>query len=545
MSEILLDLLISGGLATSVAILSVLLLRPLVHLCLGARPVYALWTLVPAALMGALLPARVLHQELATEAPSIVHSVGDLAGADPVPPFPMSGLPAAPAPTNGIGTSVEAGWGLVSSPALLTAIWLLGVVVFVGIAMRRQWRFTRDLGPLSAAGEPGALTARHVPAPMVMGLWAPRILLPIDFHQRFTPTQRALVLEHERVHLARRDLVANALATALCSIFWFNPLMHLARRLFLRDQEWACDVLVLERFPNQRRAYAEALLSVHAVVPGLPVACAWQSSQPLVRRIRMIRNASLSPRMAGWGNAAALVLGLAALPLAWAAKPERIEWVDAAIPSRDASRAAAVRVSAGPVAWPKSAPEMVPVAQDASPAGSEARSMPEPLPLPELSNAQVSMQLASLQSGSSPDLHRVELAGSQANDQEQLPLVMEPTLLRTYQPRWPSGVKFKNFRSAAVLVEHSVTPDGQVVDVVVLDSTDPRLNDLAISSVKRAKFASIEGIGRYPAGMRVRQAVVWQNETYGSNGVDPVGPPRLNRGHGVATHVEANAGRGR
>ena len=71
------------------------------------------------------------------------------------------------------------------------------------------------------------------------GLLRPRIIVPSTFDSRYTARERELVLYHERVHLRRGDLHANAVALLLRSMFWFNPLLAPAARRFRQDQELA------------------------------------------------------------------------------------------------------------------------------------------------------------------------------------------------------------------------------------------------------------------------------------------------------------------
>ncbi|MGD3580303.1 M56 family metallopeptidase, partial [Xanthomonas citri pv. citri] len=42
--------------------------------------------------------------------------------------------------------------------------------------------------------------------PVSVGLWRPRIVLPMDFDTRYSAAERTLILAHERLHLRRGDL---------------------------------------------------------------------------------------------------------------------------------------------------------------------------------------------------------------------------------------------------------------------------------------------------------------------------------------------------
>jgi hypothetical protein len=104
-------------------------------------------------------------------------------------------------------------------------------------------------------------------------------VVPHDFTQRYSPSEQALVVAHERIHIARGDAWANLLGAVFQCAFWFNPLVHVGVRSFRQDQELACDAAVMRQHPRQRRVYAEALLKSHgaAFAFGAGINCHWQT----------------------------------------------------------------------------------------------------------------------------------------------------------------------------------------------------------------------------------------------------------------------------
>jgi beta-lactamase regulating signal transducer with metallopeptidase domain len=129
---------------------------------------------------------------------------------------------------------------------------------------------------------------------MLIGALRPRVLVPPDFEQCYSPEEREFVLAHERAHMRRGDTIVNALGAAWLCVFWFNPVMFLAMRLLRFDQDLACDAAVLAAVGKGCRGrYAEALLKTQlagdAWLP-LPLACHWRSVHPLRRRIAALRS---------------------------------------------------------------------------------------------------------------------------------------------------------------------------------------------------------------------------------------------------------------
>jgi beta-lactamase regulating signal transducer with metallopeptidase domain len=236
----------------------------------GPRAAYLAWACVPAAVAGALLPPAGIGGPAAVSLARI-----DLGTWEPD------------------GTGAATGW-----PSFLLLAWLGGALACAGLLAWRQYRFQRALGPLHALG--GRLfraAAATVGLPAAIGLLRPRIVVPADFAVRYSPAERHLVLAHERAHLQRGDLWAHALAALLLCLHWFNPLMHAAMRRFRRDQELACDALVIARLRCTPHAYGAALLKAASIVPEyLPVACHWTCPHPLKERLAMLKHRPPSPR---------------------------------------------------------------------------------------------------------------------------------------------------------------------------------------------------------------------------------------------------------
>ena len=306
MSAELLTLLFEGLCASTAAIVLVLLLRRPWRAGFGAGSGPLLWAIVPLALLAVLLPAPVQvlpAQAFVAEAASIAPS-----------------LPASPAAID---------YAHVRTLGLL--LWAAGSIISAVFFVLQQRRFRRDLGALRDAGDGVRFASSTALGPAVIGLLRPRIVLPADFHDRYTPDQQALILTHERSHLQRGDLFANALATALRAIYWFNPLVHHAAGRMRHDHELASDAAVLRQHPHARRRYADALLNTQLAVPGLPVGCMWQSSHPLKERIMMIQH----PVPQRWrrlaGSALGLSLSIGVACAAWAAQPARIQLAAGAV----------------------------------------------------------------------------------------------------------------------------------------------------------------------------------------------------------------------
>jgi beta-lactamase regulating signal transducer with metallopeptidase domain/lipopolysaccharide export system protein LptA len=293
------DALLKINLASGAAILAVVALRKLARTRFGARLAYGLWLLPVLAGAAVLLPARqVVVVQPAAPIAAVSLRIGQAFGSPP----PAHAVAAAPTGLDG--------------SALLVALWLAGAAGAALVMALLQHRFV-------ARARQGGV------GPAVVGVIAPRILIPRDFAERYSPNEQALVLAHEQAHLARQDSRLNGLAAAAQCLGWFNPLVHLAARLMRVDQELACDEAVTNRFPDARRAYAEVLMKAQLAVLPLPLGCYWpsKSQHPLVERVAMLKRPRIGQARWRAGAAALGCLWAGAGVTAWASQPAEVRTV--------------------------------------------------------------------------------------------------------------------------------------------------------------------------------------------------------------------------
>ncbi|UXA47847.1 TonB family protein [Xanthomonas prunicola] len=289
-----LPLLLRVTLYSSVALLICLVLRRALRAWLGAIAAYALWAAVPLAVLAACMP----RPPIATALPK------------------MPALVAMPLTLQGN----EHAWA-----GQLLAIWLSGAVSMAVALWWRQRKFVRSLGVLHVL-DGGVWAATHdVGLPVSLGIWRPRIVLPMDFDTRYTAAERSLILAHERLHLHRGDLYANLLAALLLCIGWCNPLMHLAWRAFRLDQELACDADVLTRYPGKRRSYATAMLKTQCGAAWMPTTCHWNAPHALTQRVAALLGPAVDVPRARWNLRLVVVLAVMVSGACWAFQPAQLQ----------------------------------------------------------------------------------------------------------------------------------------------------------------------------------------------------------------------------
>ena len=278
MTTELMSLVVRLNIVAAAAIVFVLVLRGMARQRLGADRAYGLWLAVPLAVAGAVFP---------------------------------------PATAAGPAGALEADLGHGAAwlsdgrhGAALAAIWGLGVVWRIGLA---AWRYASFLGR-AKAGRAG---------PAVVGIFAPRLVTPLDFTRRFTPEERRLVRAHERAHMDRLDPRYNSVVLAIQCLNWFNPLVHAAARAITLDQELACDAAVMARFPAERRRYVQTLLRCQAAMIGSPLGCGWScgGAHPLVARVAALTHRRAEDRPRNPGTIPLVAVWLAAFAVAWTTQP--------------------------------------------------------------------------------------------------------------------------------------------------------------------------------------------------------------------------------
>jgi beta-lactamase regulating signal transducer with metallopeptidase domain len=313
--------LVLANLAGAAAILAVLALRGPARAQFGAGLAYALWLIVPAAMLASLFPARIV-----------------LLPAPIVTPDPVIDLTQGFIATSAMPHRIATGSPL-DVTQILVGVWLAGVMISLVLLAIGQRRAMARFGRITADDSDPRLAraSNSSVGPALVGVVRPRVILPNDFEARFEASEQAMVLAHERTHLARGHASINGLMALLKAVSWFNPLVHVAARYARVDQELACDAAVIGRFPGARQTYARALLKTQLAFMPLPLGCDWPARSPslLEKRIQML--AQHKPGRVRLLGGAAFIAALTAGAgiAAWSAEPADVRF--AASPVRAAA----------------------------------------------------------------------------------------------------------------------------------------------------------------------------------------------------------------
>lgn len=176
----------------------------------------------------------------------------------------------------GAGPAGNAGIGLIGP--LLAGLWAAGLIILVlrlsyglagAVRLTSQgtplhddaWQavLERFLAVVSLRRRVGLKSHPDVAVPLTWGWRKPVILMP-DGSGAWTDDERSSALFHELSHVKRADFLIMLLVRASLALFWWNPLCWVVYRELLKEQEIACDELVL-RAGIRPSAYAASLLA--------------------------------------------------------------------------------------------------------------------------------------------------------------------------------------------------------------------------------------------------------------------------------------------
>ncbi len=145
---------------------------------------------------------------------------------------------------------------------ILSIVWGAGVLVIITIGILQYLSVRRRVTDAVIMAT-GIYESDRIDSPFILGIWRPRIYLPVGLQENTLE----YVLAHEQIHLTRKDHWFKLLAAFLVAIHWFNPLVWTAFYLMSHDMEMSCDEAVLRKSHAHSasptaKAYGEALLSI-------------------------------------------------------------------------------------------------------------------------------------------------------------------------------------------------------------------------------------------------------------------------------------------
>ncbi len=150
------------------------------------------------------------------------------------------------------------------------AVWGLVAFVLLARTFRDLAAVERMVGRARRITLPPGLAKRlrgirvavspEAPGPMAAGLFRPSIILPEHMADGMDSEELAALLEHERAHIERRDMLAALAQRVLTALLWWSPAVHWISRRMDEEREVACDEAAVAR-TGDAHAFARSLAS--------------------------------------------------------------------------------------------------------------------------------------------------------------------------------------------------------------------------------------------------------------------------------------------
>lgn len=179
---------------------------------------------------------------------------------------------------------------------ICTDIWICGIVVLLFYAVlgyivlkRRVYDATLRSGNIFETDK--------ISTAFVLGFIRPKIYIPLTADRE----QVGHILEHEQVHIRRRDYLIKALAFLAVVMHWFNPIIWVSYCMMSKDMEMSCDEAVLQKAGDDiRQAYSVSLVSLYTRKQGLlsPLAFGTGNHNNMKARVKNVLKFKITPRWA-------------------------------------------------------------------------------------------------------------------------------------------------------------------------------------------------------------------------------------------------------
>jgi len=212
---------------------------------------------------------------------------------------------------------------------VLVSVWVVGALCVFGSWLLRARTASVRLQPANDAAAslierlcfdhgiarvPRVQIDRTASTPFVTGLVAPRLVLPGAWPNL---PQEVLThaIAHELTHLRRRDLWIEALWMLAAALYWFHPLVHVARRQAYEAREMCCDADTAQRVGVEYRSSMLQLVASAVGVPSHLRRHPQHGLNPAIERLLALRRWPSAPSWRMRVAAVCLALGVAGIVL--------------------------------------------------------------------------------------------------------------------------------------------------------------------------------------------------------------------------------------
>jgi len=187
-------------------------------------------------------------------------------------------------------------------------VWFVGVAVMIiygvvsYVILKRKMRNAAHV-------EANIYAAANIKSPFVLGVFSPRIYMPIGLSVQ----ERGYIVLHEQTHIRRHDHIVKFAAYFILCVHWFNPLAWAAFLLMGVDMEMSCDERVLKEMGGEiKKDYSLSLLSLATeryIIGGSPLAFGEGGIKERIKNVLNFKKASRVITVAAVALVAVLSVG--------------------------------------------------------------------------------------------------------------------------------------------------------------------------------------------------------------------------------------------
>ena len=141
---------------------------------------------------------------------------------------------------------------------------------------------------------PRVVVTKKVVCPAVFGVFRPILLMPKGYLRSLSRKDTEHMLLHELAHIKRHDPSIHSFYLILQIVYWFNPLLWLARRQLIHLRELCCDATVARILKNKTKEYRQSLIDIarqfltKSVEPGLGLLGLFEDANRLLIRLNWL-----------------------------------------------------------------------------------------------------------------------------------------------------------------------------------------------------------------------------------------------------------------
>lgn len=141
---------------------------------------------------------------------------------------------------------------------IATILWVIGIQILI-IYFIVSYINTYSKIKTATLYKENVFESDQIDTAFVFGLFKPRVYIPVNI----TEKEKIYIIEHEKVHLRRKDYLIKVIAFLLLTIHWFNPIIWISFILMSKDMEMSCDEKVMKNLGEEiKMDYSHSLLNL-------------------------------------------------------------------------------------------------------------------------------------------------------------------------------------------------------------------------------------------------------------------------------------------